>query len=239
MKKRSVIFIVLLFATFTSLISQTPEGFNYQAVARNNQGVLLSSMPIVVETGILSDTIANIYLWKEEHNVTTSPFGAFNLVVGQGAKTGGTANTFGEVNWGQGNRYIRTRIKYLGFWYDLGASRLWSVPYAAVAAKASVLDGDPVKLTVSGDDVASDEALFEVKRKDGEVIFAVYNHGVRVNMPVDTLTKARKGGFAIGGFDKTKGSVQDYLLINNDSIRIYFDDNPAKGTKGRICDRRF
>jgi len=88
------------------------------------------------------------------------------------------------------------------------------------------------KLEVIGEDALSDEALFEVKRKDGQTMFAVYNYGVRVYMPLDTLSKARKGGFAIGGFDKTKGIVQDYFVVNPDSIRAYIDTNSDKARKG-------
>ena len=111
----------------------------------------------------------------------------------------------------------------------MGQAKLWTVPYAMTSGE---LAGSVKKLEVVGDDTQSDEALFEVKRKDGATMFAVYNHGVRVYMPLDTLAKARKGGFAIGGFDKAKGIVQDYFIVNPDSIRAYIDTNPAKARKG-------
>ncbi len=238
------------------LDAQTPQGLNFQAIARDmsNNPILLT--PLTVETGILSDTVANTYLWKETHAVTTNQFGLFSLVVGKGTKTGGTAGSFSAIDWTATPLYIRTKILYQSAWRDMGAATLWSVPYSMVAGNALAVKGDPVmingsavyilnnvgigtntpgttKLAVQGDDSQSADALFEVKRKDGEVIFAVYNHGVRVNVPVDTLTKARKGGFAIGGFDKTKGIVQDYLIVNRDSIRMYISDLPStKAKKG-------
>ncbi len=220
----SAILLIVVRITF----AQIPQGFSFQAIARDNSANPIVSTALTIETGILSDTIANTYLWKETHAVTTNQFGLFGLTVGQGTKTGGTATTLNDINWSAAPLYIRTKVYYQSAWRDMGAARLWSVPSAMVAQKALSVTGDPVminggavyilnnvgigtntpgttKLAVMGDDAQSADALFEVKRKDGEVIFAVYNHGVRVNVPVDTLTKARKGGFAIGGLRQNKG----------------------------------
>ena len=117
--------------------------------------------------------------------------------------------------------------------------------------KAFRLDGDTVykltgslaigrigpnktKLAVTGDDERSEDALFEVRRADGQAVFSVYNEGVRVYVPTDPHTKGPKGGFAIGGFDITKGEyTEDYLYVTPDSIRMYIDKTPeGKGPKG-------
>jgi hypothetical protein len=45
------------------------------------------------------------------------------------------------------------------------------------------------------------------------------------------LTKGKKGGFAVGGFDMTKGLIQNYLDVSADSIRMYIDKT-TKGKKG-------
>ena len=87
------------------------------------------------------------------------------------------------------------------------------------------------KMAVQGDDVTSEDPLFEVKRKDGQTVFAVYNEGVRVY--VDTAeAKGPKGGFAVGGFSASKGISQDYLRITPDSVRVYIDETISKGPKG-------
>lgn len=51
-------------------------------------------------------------------------------------------------------------------------------------------------------------------------------------MPDNTPGKSRKGGFAIGGFDKTKGTSQDYFTVTSDSVRIYINNNPTSGKGG-------
>ena len=69
---------------------------------------------------------------------------------------------------------------------------------------AGKLTGTVNKLAVTGKTTSMEEALFEVKNKDGQIIFAVYNEGVRVYVS-DGDVKGKKGGFAIGGFGSTKG----------------------------------
>ncbi len=91
------------------------------------------------------------------------------------------------------------------------------------------------KLAITSQDDLSEDALFEVKRSDGQTIFAVYNEGVRIYLPTESATKGPKGGFAIGGFDRTKGEyTEDYVWVTPDSIRMYFDKTPEgiKGPKG-------
>jgi hypothetical protein len=89
------------------------------------------------------------------------------------------------------------------------------------------------KLSVVSSDDGTTDALFEVKRKDGQTVFAVYPDAVNIYIPQGI--KGTKGGFAIGGFDGSKTSPQDYFRVTRDSVRIYIDQTPktVKGaTKG-------
>ncbi len=74
-----------------------------------------------------------------------------------------------------------------------------SVPYAMIAED---LAGSVKKLAVEGETSGLEDALFEVKNKDGQTVFAVYNEGVRIY--VSNGAKALKGGFAVGGFGTDK-----------------------------------
>ncbi len=87
------------------------------------------------------------------------------------------------------------------------------------------------KLAVQGDDVNSDKPLFEVKRKDGQTVFAVYNDSIRMYVD-DTPGKGLRGGFAIGGFDAAKGRGREYMRVTPDSVRIYIDQSQTKGPRG-------
>ncbi len=83
-------------------------------------------------------------------------------------------------------------------------------------------------LSVYGSTV-NDTAIFEVKNNLGQTVFAVYNEGVHITIDED-YSKGTKGGFSIGGFDRTKG-IQEYLRVTADSTRVYVNQD-AKGTKG-------
>lgn len=90
-------------------------------------------------------------------------------------------------------------------------------------------------LEVVGNETTNpDDPIFEVKNSAGEVIFGVYQEGVRINIKDAVLTKGSRGGFAIGGLStQTKGVPLEYFRITPDSARIYVKENAAaKGAKG-------
>jgi hypothetical protein len=219
--------LILVFVSGCILIyAQVPQGFNYQAIARDGSNAITS--PINVEISIQSDSSGGTIFWKELHSlVTPNSLGLFTLVIGKGARqTGSIVSAFSDIDWKVLPKFIHTRIEYNG-WKDMGSTRLYSVPYAMTA---NDLTGTLNKLKVTGDiNYDLDSALFEVKNKSGQTVFAVYNEGVRVY--VDDVTKGKKGGFAIGGFS-SKGDPQNYLVVKPDSIRMYIKDNTSKGTKG-------
>lgn len=89
-------------------------------------------------------------------------------------------------------------------------------------------------LVVQGNPTANpDDPIFEVKNSNGEVIFGVYQEGVRINI-ADSPIKGAKGGFAVGGLtNQTKAGPVEYLRITPDSARIYIKQDAAfKGAKG-------
>jgi uncharacterized protein (TIGR02145 family) len=78
-----------------------------------------------------------------------------------------------------------------------------------------------------------EEALFEVKNKNGQTVFAVYNEGVRIYVDDGKAKGATKGGFAIGGFSTLKSPGQEYMRVTRDSTRVYVNEDISKGaTKG-------
>jgi len=89
------------------------------------------------------------------------------------------------------------------------------------------------RLLVHGDVNANiDDPIFEVKNKDGNVVFAVYQNGVEVNVDESTQNKALKGGFAVGGLTGGKDSIVQYFRVTPDSVRVYLKDDTTKAQKG-------
>jgi hypothetical protein len=232
--KTKLLFIVFILnlAVITGL-SQVPKGVNYQAIATGTTGNPISNQSIAVKIALQTSETGGTVLWEEQHTVTTNISGLFSLVIGTGTKTGGTVTTFSDIVWNNQTVYLKTSVQYPGTtWNVMGASKVWSVPYSILAEKAnSVVPGSKLAV-VSGNDATTD-ALFEVKRQDGQTVFAVYPDGVNVYVP-RSAAKGTRGGFAIGGFDAAKAGVQDYFRVTPDSIRAYIDPTPSasKGSRG-------
>jgi hypothetical protein len=228
--KTKLLLITLLSFSFYLLSSQIPQGFNYQAIARDATGTALPNLALPVRITIQSDSLGGTTFWIEEHSsVITNNLGLFTLIMGRGLRqTGSTASTFNAIDWTVTPKYIKTEINYNG-WKNMGSTRLWSVPYAQVSG---ALKGSVKSLSVKGDIVPMDSALFEVKNNTGQTVFAVYNEGVRVYVDDGIAKGATKGGFAIGGFGTVKAPSQEFFRVTRDSTRVYVKQ-PVKGaTKG-------
>jgi hypothetical protein len=231
--KSKLLLSALFTFVFCLLSSQIPQGFNYQAIARDGTSgnpIINASLPVTIT--IQSELTGGTVFWKEEHaSVTTNSFGVFSLMVGKGTRQSGLDH-FYDIDWTVSPKYIKTQIFYLGELKDMGTSELLSVPYSMVAGN---LNGTLKKLEVKSQTDVMDEALFEVKNKGGQTVFAVYNEGVRVYVDDGIGTKGAKGGFAIGGFGTSKSDPgQDYFIVDPTQIRMYFDQtiSPVKGAKG-------
>ncbi|UPT67563.1 MAG: hypothetical protein M0D57_02495 [Sphingobacteriales bacterium JAD_PAG50586_3] len=59
-----------------------PPGINYQAVARDNSGSILSNNTLTIRVSILI-AINGTPQFQETHTVTTNQFGLFDMVIGQ------------------------------------------------------------------------------------------------------------------------------------------------------------
>jgi len=108
--------------------AQPPQKFNYQAVVRNNTGVVVANQNIAVKAEIL-DSNSTTILYSETHNITTNAQGLFALQVGGGSVKSGV---FANIDWSVGNKYIRTSVDLTGGtnFQLVGTSQLLSVPYS-------------------------------------------------------------------------------------------------------------
>ncbi len=236
--KTKLSFLFVLYFIFYAGTAQVPQGFNYQAVARDGGGAILQNTTLQVMLYIQSASTGGTIFWKELHNpVVTNNFGLFTVVLGTGVKQGAsTVATFDQIDWKVIPKYVKTEIYYAGSWKDMGnAAQLWTVPYAmasqtAQTAKSAQSLNVVDSIDIKGSTTNQNGAIFEVKNKDGQTIFAVYSEGVR--MWVSDGDKGSKGGFAVGGFDQTKTWNQEYLRVTADSTRIYTKSDATTGSRG-------
>ena len=224
-----MLILALTLCHVTFVKGQVPQGFNYQAVARNTNGDPITNQSLPVRITIQSDSLGGTLFWQEIHSgVSTNAYGILNLSIGQGARqVPSSLGSFSEIDWTITPKFIKTEVDFNG-WKNMGSARLWSVPYSMVAGD---LGGPLKKLAVAGVTNDMEEPLFEVKNKNGQTVLAVYNEGVRIYVD-DGDAKGIKGGFAIGGFGDAKAQSQEYFVVSPDSIRAYIGPSPAKGVKG-------
>lgn len=228
---KKILLPVFTFLTVSFMMAQSPAGFSYQAVARNGSGTPMANTTLTIQLSVIQGAPGGTEIWSEEHGVTTSPLGLFTVIVGSGGtRTGGTVAEFSEIDWSEGPYYLQTQVDPGTGLVDLGTTQIGTVPHAL---SANNLSSPLTGLEVVGNPDPTDTVLFEVKRNDGTPVFAVYDHGVRVFVD-ETETKGLKGGFAVGGYNRNKGTIsQDYLWVTRDSTRIYVPtDEGAKGLKG-------
>lgn len=132
MKKIILIFSICLTIGFT-LKAQAPQGFNYQAVARNNSGVAIINQSVGLKINLRQGTATGTITYSETHTATSSNIGLLNLVVGGGTVVSGTFNT---IDWSAGPYFIEISMDVTGgtTYVLMGAQQLMSVPYALFAA---------------------------------------------------------------------------------------------------------
>jgi hypothetical protein len=127
---------------FVGVEGQTPQAFNYQAIARDTAGVPLAGAFITVRIGIISVSATGVLEWEEVHSLSTNTFGWFNLLIGQGVSTGsGAKSSFSLINWGTSNYYCKIEVDDgdgSGFRL-MGTQQYFSVPYALFANQANTL----------------------------------------------------------------------------------------------------
>jgi len=106
--------------------------FNYQAVARNDQGNVLTNQNVGVKISILQGSASGSVIYAEEHSVSTDGQGLVNLKIGDGNTTNGT---FSDIDWSAGPYFIEVGMDPSGgsSFTTMGTTQLLSVPFAKYA----------------------------------------------------------------------------------------------------------
>ena len=133
---RNLILIITVLLTAGIVHAQLPQGISYQAVARDKNGDELANRALSVRISILTGSATGEAEWVETHSVSTDQFGLFNLVIGQGAQTGGTVNEFSEIDWGGAQHFLKVDIDFGDGYLTMSTTQFLSVPYALYAVSA-------------------------------------------------------------------------------------------------------
>jgi hypothetical protein len=130
---RKILFLALLLVSAVSF-SQAPQFLNYQAIARNASGTIVTT-PIGIKFEILQGSSSGTLIYEETNTITPSSAGVFTAAIGNGSAVVGN---FPTINWANSPYFIRVSIDPTGgtSYSTVGTSQLLSVPYALYAETA-------------------------------------------------------------------------------------------------------
>ena len=126
------ILMAVLLLPIVALAQTVPQKMNYQGVARDNDGALITNQSIGLQLSIVSGTATGPVVYRERHGAYTNDFGLFNLKIGDGDPLFGTME---GIDWGAEPHYLWTELDANGgtTYQLMGTSELVSVPYALYA----------------------------------------------------------------------------------------------------------
>lgn len=136
---KKILFVSIAFLTIhVNALAQAPQLFNYQGIARDENGTPLSKQTMTLKISVLQSADAPIPEYEETQIVKTNEFGLYTLQIGNGTST--SPRALKDIQWETGNKYIKVAIDPTGGsnYVDAGITQLLSVPYAMYANKAGV-----------------------------------------------------------------------------------------------------
>ena len=148
--------IPLFLLNFLLCTAAVAQGINYQAVARDGDGALLTEQTLTVHFAVYpqdSDRAA----YEEQHQTTTDAFGQFAVVLGRGDAL---TSAFDAIDWTSGQHEMGVRIDAGEGPVDLGRLPLQGVPYSFYAARAGSAEMSLAELSdVEGNTPAPGQTL--------------------------------------------------------------------------------
>ena len=132
-----LIYFLIIIAMSTSDILAQKDGFKYQGLARDANGVAITDQDISLKISILINLNGNCNgdaIFTETHQVQTNDLGLFWLTIGSSANV--LNGNFSEIQWGSQEYCLQVEMDQTGGnndFVDLGSSPLTSVPFALYA----------------------------------------------------------------------------------------------------------
>jgi hypothetical protein len=183
--KQFLLLLTFIMIGTGSVLGQSPDMFNYQAVARNDQGEIISNQSVGIKISILQSSSTGSVIYAEEHNLSTNENGLVTMMVGNGTEITGS---FSNIDWSEGPYFIKVGMDETGgtSYTTMGTTQLVSVPYAKYAdSAAGTFSGNYSDLQNAPDlNEYVDTATTTTWDKDSTDDFSG-NYGDLTNKPVD------------------------------------------------------
>ncbi len=106
--------------------------FNYQGIARDNQGNPLANQSLGLKITLIDSVNNGTELYSETHSVSTNTYGLYTVAIGNGTSISGDMNT---IDWATNDKFIKVELDPAGGsnYTNLGVKELLSVPFAMYA----------------------------------------------------------------------------------------------------------
>ena len=133
LKLTSFLTVLILFINCIIFSQTSPQFFNYQAVAHDDNGNVLQGQTLDVKITIISDSATGPNAYAETHNsILTNSYGLFTLKIGEGSVNSGS---FSNINWKSKKHYLKIEIDAGNGYEFLGINQFAAVPYAKAAER--------------------------------------------------------------------------------------------------------
>ncbi|MBK9983902.1 MAG: tail fiber domain-containing protein [Saprospiraceae bacterium] len=220
-------FLFSLLALFISqgIMAQAPQSFNYQAVARDQSGNVITGN-VNVRFSLHEDNTGGSVRYKETNQTTTTTQGVFSMAIGSGTVVSGSMS---DIDWANHQYFLEVELKADGNtnYTSMGTTQLLSVPYAMYAAKSgTTLDaGNGIEIqnntiTNTGD-LSSDNELQTLDVNGNQLSIS---NGNTVTLPTGTTYMEGAGidinGNTISANDISPTNEIQTLSINGNQLSL-------------------
>lgn len=142
---------LFFFIFFLTLHANAQSGIFFQAIARDINTSPAKDRKIYVQSIIIQTSPNGTMVLTEEHQTFTDAFGIFSILVGSGARVGGTVTGLSTIDWSKGPYYLNLKIvitpvtvgagwDYTKEWVDIGTTIFGTVPFALYSASTAKID---------------------------------------------------------------------------------------------------
>ncbi len=126
-----------------SLGAQNTRGIHFQAIARNENGIIIPNKQITLRISILTDSAFGSIIYQEIKSITTNVLGLVFIDIGNEAPGKIiTMGNFNQINWSSNSFYLQVEIdpnNALSF-LNAGIEKINYVPLAFYAEKANMVE---------------------------------------------------------------------------------------------------
>lgn len=137
--KKIFIIVIALMSSIIAFAQNSGLGFNYQAVVRDINGILLANSNETLRISLFPGQQASTPTWVETHAVHTDLSGSFGITVGTGVRqSNSTVNHFSDINFSSAYYWMKVEILEGSTYREVSYSQLPSSPYSEVAYNATL-----------------------------------------------------------------------------------------------------